>query len=1177
MKRTHEWLQRDNPSQMILLLRGLLANGFFVPYLTPSQYNVFERVLSNDIIFSAFWSGRLTLDIESDDDEEMNFKKGKGAVRSLMDIIRCLVWEGGVCDDWDDIIEQIELTNFQNSKIANENKIINGKVKQRDEDEDDDYDNEEDEKKEDEKVKANPLSENSKMDIDLKTDENGNLIYKITKSEMLAMPNYPEFPQLSVSDEAIGQNIHPILSTNIEDNSMEKRNELKLVRRFNKLYHSFESDIANIFKKRKLERSNRQLDEDEDIKEENEKPKARKLITFGGAANLTLKNLLNKIEDNRENLNITDMELKNLIMDVRKNRSKWSNYNKIGQEELYEACEKVVTELRGYTEHSTPFLNKVSKREAPNYYEIIKQPMDLNTVMKKLKSFQYINKQQFIDDLMLIWQNCLSYNSDPKHFLRKDAIAMRKKTQQLIPLIPDITIRDRAEVEKEAVEQAAKDKSQENAMSNEPEVQLKGRKSTRGVTGTVSRKGRAAAKEPDTPAPDAHEIKTEDSFSTPVPANQDSLIDTTIHTNTADETNNETLNQIPNEEEEENLNVQSIVDEEPDDLETAIWKNITSATRYRLCNERSKLFKDGKLEGDANAIIRDTNQMWNFQRYNSNDNSQIPLHRNRKYYDEHDDPYLLEYDVSGGIPEFKHQNINVDKLEDNLMEQLMGEGKTLQSLPDSGMKVADEGSNHLILENIKIMQDIRRVCFKINLIRQMQTNQFVHQSQFIAPDIQRIRLDDIDPMSKLPTRDQMSHKVCQTALLKSVSAIVMHTGFESTTSTCAMLLTHIAEEYMGNLAKTMKLHLESKSINKLPLTTDQINYLDILQIVLGENGIDKPDTLYTYYKETLLKKNQKLSDIKNGLENFLRDLLRPSVQELSETQFKDGSDQFVNGEFSDEIGDDFFGFKELGLDKEFGMLTSSIPLHLLQSKLSSNLSTAGKGEIRRNYPEFDEFSFPKMTKREICVMPLVMIPYLDDLSARSKINYTKLLKKHQQQLQEQALQIEQQKLNPQQSLPAVEVNDFTEIRTEEELTLMETSDLPLKQRNSRPRVPPNGKLQMPKKRNSAGAFFLDRQDELEGLVDSISDKIKSERITFQENKKVEPSGTMEVDVNSVEDDNEEEEFDGENDNDNVNLLNGEETDGNVVTDSIASTDVVTSQVGDDEDDDQEEDQDSMLF
>ena len=49
------------------------------------------------------------------------------------------------------------------------------------------------------------------------------------------------------------------------------------------------------------------------------------------------------------------------------------NFNRIGQGELYEACEKVVTKLRSYTKHSTPFLNRVFKKEAPNYFELRSQ------------------------------------------------------------------------------------------------------------------------------------------------------------------------------------------------------------------------------------------------------------------------------------------------------------------------------------------------------------------------------------------------------------------------------------------------------------------------------------------------------------------------------------------------------------------------------------------------------------------------------------------------------------------------------------------------------------------------------------------------------------------------------------------------------------------------------------
>lgn len=68
---------------------------------------------------------------------------------------------------------------------------------------------------------------------------------------------------------------------------------------------------------------------------------------------------------------------------------------------------------------------------------------------KKLRQLSYKSKQEFVDDLNVIWANCLKYNADPTHYMRKHALAMRRETDKLVPLIPDTVIRDRAEVEAE--------------------------------------------------------------------------------------------------------------------------------------------------------------------------------------------------------------------------------------------------------------------------------------------------------------------------------------------------------------------------------------------------------------------------------------------------------------------------------------------------------------------------------------------------------------------------------------------------------------------------------------------------------------------------------------------------------------------------------------------------------
>ena len=59
------------------------------------------------------------------------------------------------------------------------------------------------------------------------------------------------------------------------------------------------------------------------------------------------------------------------------------------------------------------------------------------------------SKADFVTDLNLIWDNCLKYNQEMSHPLRRMANGMRKEAEKLIPLIPDLTIRPRAEVEAE--------------------------------------------------------------------------------------------------------------------------------------------------------------------------------------------------------------------------------------------------------------------------------------------------------------------------------------------------------------------------------------------------------------------------------------------------------------------------------------------------------------------------------------------------------------------------------------------------------------------------------------------------------------------------------------------------------------------------------------------------------
>ncbi|CAG8635112.1 2596_t:CDS:10, partial [Racocetra persica] len=80
-----------------------------------------------------------------------------------------------------------------------------------------------------------------------------------------------------------------------------------------------------------------------------------------------------------------------------------------------------------------------------HYIDVIKNPMDLGTIAKKLKNRAYNSKEEFANDLYLIYTNCITYNTHPENIFRKYAIAMKEKMDELLEAVPDVKIQTLAE------------------------------------------------------------------------------------------------------------------------------------------------------------------------------------------------------------------------------------------------------------------------------------------------------------------------------------------------------------------------------------------------------------------------------------------------------------------------------------------------------------------------------------------------------------------------------------------------------------------------------------------------------------------------------------------------------------------------------------------------------------
>ena len=223
---------------------------------------------------------------------------------------------------------------------------------------------------------------------------------------------------------------------------------------------------------------------------------------------------------------------------------------------------------------------------------------------------------------------------------------------------------------------------------------------------------------------------------------------------------------------------------------------------------------------------------------------------------------------------------------------------------------------------------------------QMYQNQFqkYNPEPFVEHDVEPHVMNDNGPV--------IAPGTCRAALQRSVAKIFYHSGFEEYQPTAIEVATDIASDFFRKIGETVKSYMEAPKVPAVDTpdaassATEWKNAYTEPEIVLHTlSGVGiNIDELESYIKEDVDRLGTKLSTAHDRLKLLLTELLRPALADGGEDgsrAFADGSDQFVAGDFAEDIDEDFFGFKELGLDREFGLSTLSVPLHLLQNRISS--------------------------------------------------------------------------------------------------------------------------------------------------------------------------------------------------------------------------------------------------
>eukprot|EP01126_Amoeba_proteus_P000130 TRINITY_DN10057_c0_g1_i1.p1 TRINITY_DN10057_c0_g1~~TRINITY_DN10057_c0_g1_i1.p1 ORF type:complete len:669 (-),score=227.06 TRINITY_DN10057_c0_g1_i1:34-2040(-) len=162
-----------------------------------------------------------------------------------------------------------------------------------------------------------------------------------------------------------------------------------------------------------LGKETREKSKDEKVKKETEKEeeKERKVVEFKGTS-LRIA-LLGGPKDDRKRKATEEPQS---IKPKKKPRTTKKN-----PEALLEAIFENIINILVKDERLIAFREPVDVKDAPDYYQVIKEPIDLQKIQHNIRRHKYKSSTEFLEDFELLRSNCVEYNTTRYGFLIREA------------------------------------------------------------------------------------------------------------------------------------------------------------------------------------------------------------------------------------------------------------------------------------------------------------------------------------------------------------------------------------------------------------------------------------------------------------------------------------------------------------------------------------------------------------------------------------------------------------------------------------------------------------------------------------------------------------------------------------------------------------------------------------